>query len=208
MGILGLLVMLLMPAVNFGIQAAQSAATLHTISQIEAGLAAFHGDFGTYPPSDSESEFSSSAKTTGYENLAFFLCQPWGGGGPMPGGGTSEKRYGPYLETEDLTTEGVLDAFRPKQHILYFRYKPAEDPAYDVEDNPVDDEAVEGFPSKNNFKLLVLRSGSNQYVRTDYVLISAGPDRTFGYRTGPDGETAATDYDNAYCDDVTNFQYE
>jgi len=210
MGILGLLVMLLMPAVNFAIQAAYRASTKNTINQIETGLAGFHADWSCYPPSDGNHEFASSAKAGGgYENLGYFLCSVWGGGGAVPGGGESDKRSGPYFEGEKGSTAGILDSFKPEYYILYFRYKPAETLLYDVRDNPVDDEnAAEGFPSQTNLNLLILRPGSNQYVRTDYVLISAGPDRKFGHRTGTNGDTAASDYTDAYCDDVTNFEYE
>jgi len=220
MGILGLLVMLLMPAVNYAIQVAYRVATQTIIGQAEAGLAGFQGDFGCYPPSDRSHEFRDVASTTtyGYKNLAVFLRGPqgtgWGGNadisnpndaGQVPSGGTSKVAYGPYFEGG--TFEGINDAFKPGMFILYYRYEPAESPSFDFNDNK-----DMGFPSPQaRLDLLVKRRGSGQYVRSDYVLISAGPDRRFGYWVGPDANgnyTAATNYTGAYCDDVTNFKYE
>ncbi len=219
MGILGLLITLLMPAVNYAIQVAYHVVTQQTIGRIEGGLAAFQGDWGCYPPSDGAHEFTQSSYIQmpmfGYKNLAMFLCGPegrgWGTnalGNKVPSGGTSTNAYGPYFEGG--TPEAINDAFKPEEPILYYRYEPVRAPPFKVDDNS-DTEAVHGFPSQPNLDLLVKRRGSGQYVRTDYVLISAGPDRRFGYRVGPDADgnyTAAADYTNASCDDVTNFKYE
>ena len=225
MGILGLLVMLLMPAVNFAIQVAYRVATQQRIGRAEAGLAGFQGDWGCYPPSDRSHEFRDVALTTtyGYKNLAVFLRGPqgtgWGGNadmsdpndaGEVPSGGTSTVAYGPYFEGG--TSGGINDAFKPEMFILYYRYEPSADPA-STTNAPFDfnDNKDKGFPDQGKLNLLVKRRGSGQYVRSDYVLISAGPDRRFGYWVGPDANgnyTAATNYTGAYCDDVTNFKYE
>ena len=213
MGILGLMVMLLMPAVNYAIQVAYRVATQQTIGRIEAGLAGFQGDFGCYPPSDSFHEFRPPAYATGsgYKNLALFLCGPagtgWGantGGNNVPSGGTSTDAFGPYFEGG--TADAINDAFKPSMAILYYRYEPARASPFDFNDNK------DMWPTNGpSLDLLVKRPGSGQYVRTDYVLISAGPDRRFGYWVGPDvngNYKAATNYTGAYCDDVTNFKYE
>ncbi|HUX00462.1 MAG TPA: type II secretion system protein [Phycisphaerae bacterium] len=214
MGILGLLVMLLMPAVNYAILVAYRVATQQTIGRIEAGLAGFQADFGCYPPSDYLHEFGRGtgyATVRGYENLAEGLCGPagtgWGantGGNNVPSGGTSTDAFGPYFEGG--TPGAINDAFKPSMAILYYRYEPARNPPFDFFDNK-----DMGFTQASFLNLLVKRPGSGQYVRTDYVLISAGPDRRFGYWVGPDvngNYTAATNYTGAYCDDVTNFKYE
>jgi len=218
MGIIGLLVMLLMPAVNYAIVVAQGVATRSTINRIEAGLAGFRGDFGVYPPSDKNHEGGNQSHTLaeGYKNLAVFLGGPegtgWGAGAAsnkMPFGGTSTEKFGPYFE--GTTT----DSYKPAKPILYFRYEPSENPPYNYNDNVATDtskEGEDGFVSQGNFLMLVQRRGTNQYVRSDYVLISAGPDRAFGYRKGPDASGNYTfptsSYEGAYCDDVTNFKYE
>ena len=225
MGIIGLLVMLLMPAVNYAIVVAQGVATGNTFRLIETGLTGFRGDFGVYPPSDRSHETVVGWSTTayGYENLGLCLGGPegsgWGWDGTaadtekeMPFGGTSDKKFGPYFEA--ATGMSILDSYKPAAPILYFRYEQSESPAeYDFNDNKATDTAKgeDGFVSQANLDLLVKRQGTNQYVRRDYVLISAGPDRVFGYRV-PDANgvyTFATSYSTgAYCDDLANFTHE
>jgi len=238
MGIIGLLVMLLMPVVNFAVVVAQGVATSNTIKRIETGLAGFHGDFGVYPPSDNQHETMAEGTAYGYKNLAVALGGVGGGGWGwdgtaadtdkrMPFGGTSDQKFGPYFEGG--TTASIDDAFKPAKPILYFRYEQSGDPeatvpanaVYDFTDNQATDLAKgeDGFTSQGNLMMLLRRRETYQYVRRDYVLISAGPDRVFGYRKGPDANGAYTfvpasmkpvagDYTGAYCDDVTNFKYE
>jgi prepilin-type N-terminal cleavage/methylation domain-containing protein len=232
MGIIGLLVMLLMPVVNYAVVVAQGVATGNTIKRIEAGLAGFYGDFGVYPPSDAQHETLTARTAFGYKNLVIGLGGPttgtgWGWDGTaadtdkrMPFGGTSDEKFGPYFEGGDVKVKwdpskvdcGIYDAFKPEVRILYYRYEPAETLPLDVTDN-FDTAAVMGFPSQVNLNMLVQRRGSGQYVRRDYVLISAGPDRFFGYRSDPDLDgkyTPANAYTEAgaYCDDFANFKYE
>jgi len=194
---------------------AQGVATRSTINRIEAGLAGFYGDFGVYPPSDGQHEAitSDTALLYGYQTLGICLGGPegtgWGAGAAsnkMPFGGTSTEKFGPYFE--GTTT----DSYKPAKPILYFRYEQSEVSAYDFNDNKDVTKGEDGFFSQGNLDLLVKRRGSGQYVRRDYVLISAGPDRVFGYRKGPDASGNYTfptsSYEGAYCDDVTNFKYE
>ena len=237
MGIIGLLVMLLMPVVNYAIVVAQGVTTGNTIKRIEAGLAGFYGDFGVYPPSDDQHETITDSLVTayGYKNLAICLGGPggtgWGAGdgdNRMPFGGTSTEKFGPYFEGVD--GQRILDSYKPAVPILYFRYErsgnpeEATDPAkavYDFNDNLATDVAKgeDGFTSQGNLMMLLRRRVTYQYVLRDYVLISAGPDRVFGYRKGPDANGAYTfvpasmkpslsDYTGAYCDDLANFKYE
>ncbi|HUX02121.1 MAG: hypothetical protein WBD63_06890 [Phycisphaerae bacterium] len=189
----------------------------NTIKCLEAGLAGFRADFGDYPPSDKD---HSAAYPFGYQNLAFYLCGPegkgWGGpaGGAMPFGGKSEKTFGPYFEGEssglgkDLA-EGVSDSFRPPMPILYFRAEPTEDPVFDAADNPLDPTGRKGFASQEHFERLARRA-DGQWVRTDYLLISAGLDRRFGYavqdaESGLSRPARPDEKEKAWCDDVTNF---
>jgi len=238
MGIIGLLVMLLMPVVNYAVVVAQGVTTGNTIKRIEAGLAGFYGDFGVYPPSDALHETLIGRTTFGYKNLAIGLSGPegtgWGWDGTaadtkkeMPFGGTSNEKFGPYFEGGGIASTD--DAFKPAKPILYFRYEQSGDPeatvpanaVYDFTDNQATDltKGEDGFTNQGNLMMLLRRRETYQYVRRDYVLISAGPDRVFGYRVGPDANGAytfpspairplATAYTGAYCDDLANFKYE
>jgi len=240
MGIIGMLVMLLMPVVNYAFVVAQRVVTGNTIKHIETGLAGFYGDFGVYPPSDDQHEvvtdMEKGAAARGYKNLALCLKGPegtgWGSGSDsnkMPfGGPNSTVKFGPYFEGEVAASGGIDDAFKPAKPILYFRYEQSGDPEATVPTNPVydfndneDTTGALGFPNQGNLMMLLRRRGTYQYVRRDYVLISAGPDGLFGYWVDPDGDgvyasvtpsdamkPAAGDYTGAYCDDVTNFKYE
>jgi prepilin-type N-terminal cleavage/methylation domain-containing protein len=240
MGIIGLLVMLLMPVVNYAIVVAQGVATGNTIKRIETGLAGFYGDFGVYPPSDDQheaiTEMVTGVDVRGYRILALCLGGPggtgWGWDGTaadtdkrMPFGGTSDEKFGPYFEGT------FTDSYNPPMPILYFRYEQSGDPeatdptqaVYDFNDNKDTEKGETGFPNQGNLMMLLRRRVTYQYVRRDYVLISAGPDRLFGYRADPDGDGTYTFVDptpamkplpeaytagGAYCDDRANFKYE
>jgi len=240
MGIIGLLVMLLMPVVNYAVVVAQRVATVSTINRIEAGLAGFRGDFGVYPPSDNQHVTIIDVTAFGYKNLALCLGGPggvgWGWDGTaadtdkrMPFGGESAEKFGPYFEGGD--GQRLLDSFKPAMPILYFRYEQSGDPeatdptkaVYDFNDNKATDvlKGEDGFTNQGNLMMLLRRRETYQYVRRDYVLVSAGLDRVFGYRVGPDAngvytfvspspamKPPANAYTGAYCDDVTNFKYE
>ena len=210
--------LLLLPKVQDGISR-PIVVTRNTLTRLEYGLIAFRADFGDYPPSDKE---HMAARPYGYQNLAFYLCGPdgkgWGGraGGAMPFGGTNEEIFGPYFarDSKDLRLHPaapISDAFRPPMSILYFRAEPTEDPMFDAADNPLDPTSHEGFASQEHFEMLTRRA-DGRWVRGDYLLISAGPDRLFGYIV----EDAASDgirpaqpeeKDKAWCDDVTNFAH-
>jgi len=221
--ILGILLDILVPG---PIHLVQKLATQNTLSRLETGLDNFHGDFGDYPPSDKE---HMAARPYGYQNLAYYLMGPegkgWGGraGGAMPFGGTNEEIFGPYFERDREVSgndpaAGVNDAFRPPKPILYFRAEPTEKPMFDAADNPLDPTGHEGFASQAHFEMLARRA-DGQWVRRDYLLISAGPDRLFGYvvedkasgglRPAPlrRGEARPEEKEKASCDDVTNFAH-
>ncbi|MGB3086530.1 MAG: type II secretion system protein [Phycisphaerae bacterium] len=185
MGIIGLLVMLLMPAVNHAIIVVYAFKTGNIISQIDTALTAYQADHGTYP-------------TTGYKNLVKYLSDV-------------EEDEDPYYQGA-VTEDGLADAFRPQQYILYYRREVSG--GYNVNDNPTSGDGREGFASKVHFEDLVKlgeSGGTTRWVRPDYVLISAGPDRIFGY-VAEDGDgnlaPARRDDAGAMCDDICNFKYE
>jgi len=210
--------LLLLPKVQDGISR-PIVVTRTTINRLEAGLAGFRDNFGDYPPSDKE---HMAARPYGYQNLALYLAGPdgqgWGGraGGAMPFGGTNEEIFGPYFERDvkDLRLHPaapVSDAFKPAMPILYFRAEPTEEPMFDAADNPLDPTGREGFASQEHFEMLARRA-DGQWVRRDYLLISAGPDRLFGYvvedkASGGLRPARPEEKEKACCDDVTNFKY-
>jgi len=217
--------------VRGAISIAQATTTRHTLARLEAGLAGFRDDFGDYPPSDKE---HMAARPYGYQNLAYYLCGPdgtgWGGraGGTMPFGGTNEEIFGPYFarDSKDLRLHPaapISDVFQPPKPILYFRAEPTEEPMFDAADNPLDPTGEKGFASQEHFEMLARRA-DGQWVRDDYLLISAGPDRLFGHvvedkasgsfrparlrhpgGTLRRGEARPEEKEKATCDDVTNF---
>ena len=185
-----------------------------TIADVEVSLGAFHAEFGDYPPSDS---LHMAAHPYGFQNLAFYLCGPegkgWGGpaGGAMPFGGKSTSSVGPFYAGDPDHPEAILDAFQPSMPILYFRAEPTEDPVFDASDNPLDPTGRKGFASQEHFERLVRRA-NGQWVRNDYLLISAGTDRRFGYMV--EDEAAGSlrpaqpeEKEKAWCDDIVNFTY-
>ncbi|HUX16743.1 MAG TPA: hypothetical protein VMW52_09750, partial [Phycisphaerae bacterium] len=155
--------------------------------------------------------------------LAYYLLGPegkgWGGpaGGAMPFGGKSTSPVGPFYEGDPDHPEAILDAFRPPMPILYFRAEPTEDPVFDASDNPLDLTGRKGFASQEHFEMLARRADGQRnvppgWVRTDYLLISAGPDRLFGYvvedeASGGLRPARPEEKEKAWCDDVTNFKY-
>jgi len=213
---------LLMPFTNRAIVAARTAGTQNIITSLSAGNESFKADWGIYPPSDAQ---HGGARKYGFECLAYYLTGPegrgWGraagAGGPF--GGEAHGYYGPYYRQDSgySAPDRILDAFRPPKAILYFRFEPSGDPEYDVQDNPVDPACINGFASQEQFEMLVRpkdSQGNRKWVREDYLLISAGPDRLFGYVV----EDAATgqvrparpeevESGKAECDDIANFPH-
>jgi len=235
MGIIGLLVALLMPAVSQAIVAVRIAATQNIIQGLASGLEAYKADWRMYPPSDNTAShmgvvtsIASSAKTPqyGYHCLTLYLLGPTGTGWGKPAtnvsptSGHATATFGPYYEGETASTKSIDDAFSPPKYIFYFRFEPADMAPYHVSDNPTDasDPPDTGF--KNQAHLDLPGFGVKRldvlnrvrYVREDYLLISPGPDRLYGYvkeKTGGGGMESVTTTPlptGAYCDDVTNFE--
>jgi len=184
--------------------------TRNTLTRLEYGLTAFRSDFGVYPPSDKD-------------HLAALVAHP-----AFFERDTKDLRFYPAAP--------VSDAFRPPMPILYFRAEPTEEPMFDAADNPLDPTGREGFASQEHFEMLARRA-DGQWVRSDYLLISAGPDRLFGYVVEDEasggfrparlrqpsghgtpavpgggaqlrrGEARPEEKEKAFCDDVTNFAH-
>ena len=197
------------------------AATQNTIHSLCAGLEAFKADWGVFPPSSTPGD---EARRPGSENLKYYLMGPqsngWGkpANGATPTGVKSEATYVPYFRQDSSATEGgIVDSFRPAKPILYFRFDRDRDPPYDVRDNPVGPSYAKGFASQEQFELLVRpkdASGNRKWVREDYLLISPGVDRYYGYvvedkATGNMRPARPEEVESgeAICDDITNFRH-
>jgi len=230
MGIIGLLIGLLMPAVNTAIVAVRVAASRNIISGLQTGIEAFRGDWGCYPPSDGSGAGAMGKK--GGEALAWYLLGPegdgWGGSAGSPFGGSAAGTWPPYFRVESRYVQGgtsgsaptaVLDALQPGRAIFYYRGDRAAANAatiYEFSDNGVPgDPPKSGFKDVAQFNLLIMKkdpSNQDRPIRRDYLLISPGPDRYYGHvKVVTSGTTttvqAATSLADAICDDVTNFSY-
>jgi hypothetical protein len=189
------------------------------IQNVSAGLEYFKMDWGMYPPSSNR---TGGAKEFGYQCLPYYLIGPAGNGWgkpvnqPLPFGGNSENLWGPYYKALGVP-EAILDPFMPAKPLLYFRFERDLDPPYDVRDNPVDPTCVNGFASQEQFELLVRpkdQNGNRKWVREDYLLISPGADRCYGYvaedrATGKVRPARPEEIEKgeAFCDDIVNFRY-
>ena len=173
-------------------------------------------------------------KSWGFDYLMYCLCGPTGKGWGTGAGassnlpfslGTSPKKFGPYYQPE---TGGSItntpDAFKsPLRYIFYYRYELNKKSSlagttapvvgfYDVTDNNQVPTTVDnGFASESHFLFLAAYKGvDNNYHwrRQDYLLISAGPDRLYGYvNSKSQASTGPTDADGFICDDVCNFDF-
>jgi len=240
MGIIAILVSLLFPAITQVIVAVRKAATANVINTLGVALDAFRNDWGVYPPSDKNHDTMPLADATkgqfGYYNLFFALTGPerkgWGTNyqNKGPFGGTCTEAKPPYFLPDKVADMGwtdpagtphqyecFVDAFKPGRPIFYYRFEPTETvnpPQYDVNDNPVDPSAaLWGFANQARFERLVKPkdpSGTPRWVRDDYLLISCGADRYWGYvKTDAAGKVtpASATESGATCDDVANFSY-
>jgi prepilin-type N-terminal cleavage/methylation domain-containing protein len=235
MGIIGLLVSLLLPAINQAVIAVRVASTAHTIQSLSAGLESFKAQFGIYPPSDDTHD--TGYMKNGSAALLYYLMGPeqkgWGSNyqNKSPFGGVATGAYGPYFAPDrpgDINTTGeganvqftLWDSFNPGKNILYFRFEPGDTTPYDVGDckdlsnNSLDSLAKGSFANQTQFELLV-KPGGKTWVREDFVLISPGPDRYYGPMIAElDGNSIptgrllpATSLTNAICDDICNFNH-
>jgi prepilin-type N-terminal cleavage/methylation domain-containing protein len=150
MGIIGLLIGLLIPAINYAITAARVGATKNTIAGLSTGLYAFKADWGVFPPSRKVASRvggdSTLDWTYGFEALPRYLIGPMGNGWGAGAGKVSPfqavavAQFGPYYLAErgaDITV--VRDNFPPLPQgiasgatrsasgcILYYRFEPNE----------------------------------------------------------------------------------
>jgi len=235
MGIIGVLVAMLLPAVNRAVIAVRNAACASRIAQIEAGLANFKNDWGIYPPStnadEDAAELRDACPGSGYgrELLTIALVGPgpgrkgWGRAlgsdeqYKLPFGGQSQTvTYGPYYQGEfRWSGRGAFipDAFpSPDRPILYYRYD-RRSAAYKHQDNQTGN-LGEGFQNEAHFELSAKYetpdSREDRWQRKDYLLICAGADRMYGWIKDTDPPEAAGRRNEivegtALCDDLTNF---
>jgi general secretion pathway protein G len=229
MGIIGLLVGLLLPAVNAAVVAVRAAASKTLVNNLSAGLETFRGDWGIYPPSNKTHEKLLGMKSDGYgyQNIAIALMGPSGKGwgaqeqNKGPFGGAATSNYGPYFEQErGAVTSYVADGFgSPQRFIFYYRFEPAEpsnvtylNGNYNVMDNQTGtNDLAKGFASQEHLGVTAYYMGVDgrpRWHREDYLLISPGPDRIYGVLKGWDPPQAATRANltqiETFVDDVTN----
>jgi hypothetical protein len=222
MGIIGVLVAMLLPAVNRAVIAVRNASCANRIAQIEAGLANFKNDWGVYPPSDDQDDDAShlsqhcpGGARYGKNLMTVALIGPgperkgWGRGATddqhaLPFGGQSEStQYGPYYQGEfRWTGRGAFipDAFpSPDRPILYYRYD-RRSGKYHYDDNQsAGGDLGEGFRNEDHFELSATYetpdSRETRWQRKDYLLICAGADRMYGWIKDTDPPEAADDRD-------------
>jgi len=152
----------------------------------------------------------------------------------LPFGGTNgSKAFGPYFKIEGvMPSAGIPDAFpSPLRYVLYYKYDPSESTyQYDYKDNPnvkegesadpdVEDLPTNGFVSQTHFEYSAKylppggRTAADMlWHRKDYLLISPGEDRLYGYvyeDFQDDNRIKAAETSQkrkqAMCDDITNF---
>jgi len=233
MGIIIMLVGLLFPAVNAAVTAVRVISTETTIRNLSAGLETFKQDWNIYPPSGKNRD--GCPKSNGYDALMYYLAGPdgtgWGslyhvgtGITNAPFGGSASAPYGPYYKVSgsvaNVTPDPVQDAFRPGKVIFYYRYEPAETSAFDwTHNNSKSDALIGNFLDSTKFEFLVKPldpvTSQKRWVRPDYLLISAGADRYWGYvkevksgsTLGLTQDVSPTDISQgiATCDDRCNW---
>ncbi len=167
MGIIGLLIALLLPAVDKAVRATRNGASKVIIQSLSVGLEAFKADWGAYPPSDrSSTEWGTpppSYVNIGGELMAYALMGPGGNGWGvkaaeagtgtsdwiLPFGGEARKAYGPYFTQESGDPTAVHDGFPSYGAggiVLYYRFDAGASSGagglygdYDYADNPTGD---------------------------------------------------------------------
>jgi prepilin-type N-terminal cleavage/methylation domain-containing protein len=117
MGIIGLLIGLLIPAVNAAIVATRVAATKNIIEGLDSGCQAFHSDWGCFPPS----KVVGSNSQQGASALPYYLLG-WQSTGSAPFGGTLSATYALYYSIDAKYNWGIaiMDALQPQRPIFYF----------------------------------------------------------------------------------------
>jgi len=172
------------------------------IAQISAGLKAYRSDFDAFPPSHREGGEGGGERVcrllTGYTS-----DEPRANPDNTPGLGPAFKDddgkqgfgfrlaakgrvFGPYGRTEELNTSGLrgtkfVDAHN--QPVLYYLFDKKLG-TYRSEDNPDGPKDINAYA----------RTADGNLYRTDYLLLSAGPDGEWSDNAGDDGS-----------DDITNF---
>jgi len=227
MAIITLLAGLMLPAVTHAIVVVQEFKTKNTIQRLEVALAAFHKDWNVFPPSNAAhggATIPNILNPTGSNYLAYYLIGPTGRGWGAPVGspnydgpfGKSDgsQTWGPYYTAE---TSGIVDGFNPAMAIFYCRAEPNEATVLNVTDNGVVDSFAppdKNYYSQTAFELLVrpglTSNATRPWVRRDYVLISAGADRRWGYvkkTSSGDYQAVVTIDADSTCDDIANFTY-
>jgi len=195
MGIIGLLIGLLLPAVNQAVIAARVGRTGAIIQSLSVSLAAFKADWGVYPPSNNSGNDKlegAPAEYKGCQLMAYALMGPYGKGWgvrgadqsgstsdwKLPFGGEARKAYGPYFTQESGDTAVVRDGFPTfgvGGAILYYRFDPRGSSGlsnvfgnYEYNDNPASDadfRGYGGFKDREHFRLSALYTAADRTQR-------------------------------------------
>jgi prepilin-type N-terminal cleavage/methylation domain-containing protein len=136
--------------------------------------------------------------------------------------GTTNQSYDAYYKPETgKSITNTPDGYgTPARYIFYYRYDPGKSMgtgqappvgSYNVTDNPTstEDPPAMGFADASHFLLLAAYQGPDgmyHWRRTDYLLISPGADRLYGYVTKT-GAHAVSMSDGVSTDDDCNFNY-
>ena len=210
--VIGLLVMLIVPAVTKATQMLQTSHTEQMLKDISIGLEAFRADFRCYPPSKpydaaNPTDPTRGRMSSGAANLALYLRGPVGGGwgttagGLMPFGGRAGRAFGPYYNVEEAgiaydtagTLAGFLDPLRPAGlnaddkvvgRVLYFLA--ASDGTFAWDDNRDPDEVdatKQAYMGYVSTQQFAKSAATSGAKR--YLLVSPGFDRRYGllYKT-------------------------
>jgi prepilin-type N-terminal cleavage/methylation domain-containing protein len=236
LGILSVLLGLLYPTISKAQEIIRRNRTRDRIREISLALEAFKKDFGQYPPSKD----APLSTRSGAGNLMYYLLGPagtgWGveagGGMPFPGQ-RPQRSYPPYLTPDESLLvyrnqqiAGIVDAFDPagdilgklRGRILYFRARPGQTKLFDATENELDaSRVIEGFKDQTHFELSVSAAPAaagqpRTFIQKDYILVSPGFDRRYGFVKTADtggGEmdlvpAVEADKDKS-CDDITSY---
>jgi prepilin-type N-terminal cleavage/methylation domain-containing protein len=148
MAIIGIMIGLLVPAINSAVVLSRKWATANVIAGLSTGCTTFKDAFSVYPPSNLKGftgrtvpKDNNASQAWGYNCLAYCLCGPngtgWGtgymaaqnnvGNLPLSGYSSDTKVFGPYYQpkTGGSYTNTPDEFGSPMRYIFYYRFDPS-----------------------------------------------------------------------------------